>query len=86
MEVFKHDQAIVGFMNNAKKVGMFSAFMIIASLVLLMTKGLNYGIDFAGGTIVQVQYEGNKAPIEKVRETLAQDKAYSGATVTFFWL
>jgi len=84
MEVFKHDQAIVGFMKNAKKVGMFSAFMIIASLVLLMTKGLNYGIDFAGGTIVQVQYEGNKAPIEKVRETLAQDKAYSGATVTFF--
>ena len=83
MEVFKHDQAIVGFMNNAKKVGMFSAFMIIASLVLLMTKGLNYGIDFAGGTIVQVQYEG-KAPIEKVRETLGKTKAYNGATVTFF--
>ena len=83
MEVFKHDQAIVGFMKNAKKVGMFSAFMIIASLLLLMTKGLNYGIDFAGGTIVQVQYEG-KAPIEKVRDTLAQNRAYNGATVTFF--
>ena len=83
MEVFKHDQAIIGFMKNAKKVGTFSAFMIIASLILLMTRGLNYGIDFAGGTIVQVQYEG-KAPIEKVRETLAQNKAYNGATVTFF--
>jgi len=83
MEVFKHDKAIVGFMKNAKKVGIFSAFMIIASLVLLMTKGLNYGIDFAGGTIVQIQYEG-KAPIEKVRETLTQNKAYNGATVTFF--
>jgi len=83
MEVFKHDKAIVGFMKNAKKVGMFSAFMIIASLLLLMTKGLNYGIDFAGGTIVQVQYEG-KAPIEKVRDTLAQNRAYNGATVTFF--
>jgi len=83
MEVFKHDQAVVGFMANAKKVGMFSVFMIVASLVLVMTKGLNYGIDFAGGTVIQVQYEG-KAPIEKVRDVLAQTKEYSGASVTFF--
>ncbi len=83
MEVFKHNQAIIGFMQNAKKVGAFSAFMIIASLVLLMTKGLNYGIDFAGGTIVQVQYEG-KAPIDKVRDILSKNETYSTASVTFF--
>ena len=83
MEVFKHDQPIIGFMQNAKKVGIFSLLMIIISLVLLATKGLNYGIDFAGGTIVQVKYEG-KAPIDKVRDTLSKVKAYEGATVTFF--
>ncbi len=83
MEVFKHNQAIIGFMKSAKKVGAFSAFMIIASLALLMTKGLNYGIDFAGGTIVQVQYEG-KAPIDKVRDVLSKNKTYSTASVTFF--
>jgi len=83
MEVFKHNQAIVGFMANAKKVGMLSIFMVVASLVLIMTKGLNYGIDFAGGTVVQVQYEGN-APIEKIRGLLKGDKAYAGASVTFF--
>ena len=83
MEVFRHDQPIIGFMNNAKKVGIFSILMILTSLVLLATKGLNYGIDFAGGTIVQVKYEG-KAPIDKVRETLSTVKAYDGATVTLF--
>jgi len=83
MEVFKHNQAIIGFMANAKKVGMLSIFMIVASLVLIMTKGLNYGIDFAGGTVIQVQYD-EKAPIEKVRTILADDKAYAGASVTFF--
>lgn len=82
MEVFKYDKAI-GFMANAKKVGVFSLLLIIASLVLLFTKGLNYGIDFAGGTIIQVKYEG-VAPIDQVREIVTKDAKYAGATVTKF--
>ncbi len=82
MEVFKQ-QKIINFMENAKKVGFLSITLVVISLVLLFTKGLNYGIDFAGGTIVQVQYEG-KAPIEKVREIVAQNPKYQGATVTSF--
>ena len=70
-------------MANAKKFAFLSIFLIVASLILLFTKGLNYGIDFAGGTVIQVQYEG-KAPIEKVRDVLHANKAYSGASVTFF--
>ena len=83
MEVFKYNQPIIGFMANAKKVGIFSVVMVLTSLVLLMTKGLNYGIDFAGGTVIQVKYEGN-APIEDVRKLLQKEKAYEGASVTFF--
>jgi len=83
MEVFKYNKPIVKFMRNAKKVGMLSVFMVVASLVLLFTKGLNYGIDFAGGTVIQVKYEGD-APIEKVRNLLHANKDYSGASVTFF--
>jgi len=83
VEVFKYNQPIIGFMANAKKVGIFSVVMVLTSLVLLMTKGLNYGIDFAGGTVIQVKYEEN-APIEKVRKLLHNEKAYSSASVTFF--
>jgi len=83
MEVFKYDQSIVGFMQNAKKFGILSLALVATSLVLLMTKGLNYGIDFAGGTVIQVKYEGD-APIQEVRNILQRNKAYSGANVTYF--
>ncbi|CAA6825386.1 MAG: Protein-export membrane protein SecF (TC 3.A.5.1.1) [uncultured Sulfurovum sp.] len=82
MEVFKYQKA-VSFMSNAKKFGVFSIILIITSLTILFTKGLNYGIDFAGGTIIQVQYEG-VAPIDKVRDIVSQDPKYAGATVTKF--
>ena len=84
MEVFKHDQSIVKFMSNAKKFGFLSITLLVLSLVLLATKGLNYGIDFAGGTVVQVQYTKGDAPIEKVRKILHADKAYANASVTYF--
>ncbi|CAA6798863.1 MAG: Protein-export membrane protein SecF (TC 3.A.5.1.1) [uncultured Sulfurovum sp.] len=82
MEVFKYKKA-VGFMANAKKTAIFSAVLILASLALLFTKGLNYGIDFAGGTIIQVQYEG-VAPIDQVRDIVTKHAKYAGATVTKF--
>ncbi|NBV54807.1 MAG: protein translocase subunit SecF, partial [Proteobacteria bacterium] len=34
-----------------------SAAMVVLTLVLLGFKGLNYGIDFTGGKLVQVQTE-----------------------------
>lgn len=83
MEVFKYNKPIIGFMANAKKFGLFSIILVLLSLGLLFTKGLNYGIDFAGGTVIQVKYEGN-APIQKVRDILKKSKAYNGASVTFF--
>jgi len=83
MEVFKHNQPIIKFMANAKKFGILSMTLIVLSLGLLMTKGLNYGIDFAGGTVIQVKYEGD-APIEKVRAILSKTKEYSDASVSYF--
>jgi preprotein translocase subunit SecF len=58
-----------------------SLLFIISSIVLVFTKGLNWGIDFRGGTVVQVQFE-KTAPVQKVRELLS--KKYEGVTVTNF--
>jgi len=82
MEVFKYKKSI-DFMENAKKFGIFSIILVVLSLGLLFTKGLNYGIDFAGGTIIQLKYDG-VAPIEKVRDIVSSHKDYAGATVTSF--
>jgi preprotein translocase subunit SecF len=83
MEVFKYNRPIVEFMSNAKKFGVFSIVLVVLSLGLLATKGLNYGIDFAGGTLIQVQYEKN-VPIQEVRDRLSKTGGYKGANVTFF--
>lgn len=70
-------------MTKSKRFGLLSITVLILALALIIGKGFNYGIDFAGGTLIQVKYEGN-APIDKVREAIESDKAYEGATVTFF--
>ncbi|MGA1932007.1 protein translocase subunit SecF [Arcobacter sp. YIC-464] len=81
MEFFKSDK-IYNFMGRRLPFLGISSILVIASLVLLFTKGLNFGIDFAGGTLVQVQYE-QKAPIDKIREVLNETK-YKGSSITEF--
>jgi len=82
MEVFNYKKPI-SFMGISKKVGVLSLVLVIGSWILLFSKGLNYGIDFAGGTLVQIQYDG-PAPISKIREKLSTVSRYEGASVTEF--
>lgn len=70
-------------MSKSKRFGVLSVVVLLLSLGLIFTKGFNLGVDFAGGTLIQVKYEGN-APIEKIREAISVEKAYEGASVTYF--
>jgi len=81
MEIFNNDK-IYDFMG--KKIAFLgvSGILIVASIILLLAKGLNYGIDFVGGTVVQVKYN-QEAPIDKIREVL-KGTAYENSTVTEF--
>ncbi len=81
MEFFKTDK-IYNFMGKRLPFLAFSSLLVIASIVLLLTKGLNFGIDFAGGTIVQVKYE-QKAPISDIRNVLKTTK-YKNSSITKF--
>jgi len=82
MEIFKYDKPIP-FMRYAKRFGLLSVTLVILSLALIFTKGFNYGLDFAGGTLVQVHYD-KKAPIDEIRKAIAKDKNYENASVTYF--
>jgi preprotein translocase subunit SecF len=82
MEIFKYKKPL-SLMNKSKRFGFLSVTVLILAIGLIIGKGFNYGIDFAGGTLIQLQYDG-KAPIEKVREAVESDNSYEGATVTFF--
>ena len=81
MEIFKTDK-IYDFMGKRLAFLGFSSILFIASIILLLTKGLNFGIDFEGGTIVQVKYE-QAAPINQIRDTLKQTK-YANSSITKF--
>lgn len=81
MEFFKTDK-IFDFMGKRLPFLGLSSILVIASIIILFTKGLNFGIDFAGGTIVQVKYE-QVAPISQIRETLKSTK-YANSSITKF--
>ncbi|WP_458699700.1 protein translocase subunit SecF [Sulfurospirillum sp. 1307] len=82
MQIFSKDKTY-DFMSKSIPFLMLSIILIIASYVMIFSKGLNYGIDFAGGTIVQVKYEG-KAPIQKMRDQISVDKMFANASITEF--
>ncbi|WP_345972999.1 protein translocase subunit SecF [Sulfurimonas diazotrophicus] len=82
MEFFRQTKTI-NFMGKSKIAIAISIVLVLISWGILAAKGLNYGIDFAGGTIVQVKYEG-AAPIDTIRDTLGTNPLYEGAQITEF--
>ena len=82
MEIFKSNKSY-NFMGRRLPFLGFSAVLVIASFILLFTKGLNLGIDFSGGTLIQVQYT-KPAPIKEIREVLSSNVKFEKATVTEF--
>ncbi|MDO8431126.1 MAG: protein translocase subunit SecF [Candidatus Binatus sp.] len=47
-----------------------STVINIAAIVLLLTRGLNYGVDFAGGSIAQIEFK-QKTDSDTIRKSLA---------------
>ena len=71
MELFRPTRDIP-FMRFARSTIFFSIFFILASVVLLATKGLNLGVDFTGGTVMEVGYP-TAADLPAIREHLAKN-------------
>ncbi|MGD9889081.1 MAG: protein translocase subunit SecF [Halothiobacillaceae bacterium] len=57
-------------------------FFVLASIASLATKGLNFGLDFTGGMVVEVVYP-QAVELDKVRSILAE-KGMEGAVVQHF--
>jgi preprotein translocase subunit SecF len=72
----------IDFMRWSKFAFAFSLLMIVASAATLSTKWLNWGLDFTGGTLIEVSFP--KAPdLHIVRTSLAAD-GFGDATVQNF--
>lgn len=60
----------IDFMGRRKIATMVSAAMIAISLLAILIRGMNFGLDFTGGTLIEVGYE-NPAVLEEVRTALS---------------
>lgn len=68
MRIFKKTPTF-DFMSKRKMALVFSACLIIASVSSLAIKGLNFGLDFTGGTLIEVGYQ-QSADLNKIRSRL----------------
>ena len=70
------------FMGKRKIAVIFSALLVSISLVSLITKKLNFGIDFTGGTLVEVGYP-ETVVLDQVRTMLSATE-FSDAIIQYF--
>ena len=70
MEFFRIKRDIP-FMRYALVFNVISLVTFLAAVTSLATKGLHFGVDFTGGTVMEVQYE-QPADLVKIRESIAK--------------
>ncbi|EAK7295767.1 protein translocase subunit SecF [Campylobacter upsaliensis] len=80
---FFSEKKIYDFMKMRFAAISLSLILFFGSIFLLFERGLQFGIDFSGGTLVQLRYE-NAAPIPQIRENLSQSGQFQNLSVTEF--
>lgn len=77
-----HKKTMIKFMNKSKLAMAFSLILIIISLGSLATRGLNLGIDFTGGYLIEAGYQ-TDVNLDEVRSALNK-AAFKDAQVQNF--
>lgn len=82
MELIKNHKNI-NFVKYSYFAFAFSCLLILGSIGLIALKGFNFGVDFSGGTLIQLQYV-HQAPLAKIRTLLDKDISFRGSQVSEF--
>ena len=73
---------VINFMGLRKVAALFSLALVLVSVGSLAVQQLNWGLDFTGGTLVEVSYS-ETVDLQGIRDTLGE-KGYQGASVVSF--
>lgn len=72
----------VAFMSYRKIAMVFSALLMLAAVYSLATNKLNFGLDFTGGTLIEVGFE-KAADLQQLRKVML-DSGHDDAKVQFY--
>ncbi|MHB1591109.1 MAG: protein translocase subunit SecF [Sulfuricella sp.] len=81
MEFF-HIKRDIPFMSYARVTTFISLVTFIAAVAALGLKGLNLGVDFTGGTVMELSYS-QQADVHKIRDTLTRIGLQDAAVQNF---
>jgi len=81
MEFFKHNTKI-DFMASRKWAAVMSVIVILLSFLTLAMNGLTWGLDFTGGTQVQISYE-QPADLTAIHDQLAKAGFEDAVVISF---
>ena len=73
---------IINFMGQRRLAAVFSIVLVLGAIGSLAVRQLNWGLDFLGGTLVEVHYQAS-ANLQEIRTTL-EEGGYEGAVVVAF--
>ncbi len=76
------EKKIINFMGQRKLAAMMSVLLLIGAITSLAINGLKFGLDFTGGTQIEVGYE-QPADLVQVRQQL-DASGFEGAVVVHF--
>ena len=63
---------MIAFNKHYNKFNFLSISLVVVSLLLLIFKGLNFGIDFKGGTLIELRSADTKINTSSLRDNLSQ--------------
>jgi preprotein translocase SecF subunit len=72
------------FVGNARRFAVMSSALVILSIGLLVAKGLNFGIDFQGGTEMLFSFEKGKVPALSDLRDVVEGMGYKGSSIQTF--
>ncbi len=81
MQIFKKDTTF-DFMGKRRVAAVLSTILIIIALVSIVTRGLNLGVDFTGGTLVEISSP-QAIDLDAVRDVMKEAR-FDSAMVQYF--
>lgn len=67
------DINIIDFIKHRKSYYLFSFALIVVSVFALSFWGLNLGIEFSGGSVLEAEYVDDRPPVSEIKESLGED-------------